>query len=243
MKGIILSGGKGTRLYPLTRKCNKHLLKVGKEPMLFNPIRQMLSAGIEDIVIVGSREYIGEIRAAINHSGFHCNFSFAVQQEAKGIAHALLLAESFVGKDMTVVILGDNITTHSISPYVRSFETQGRGAKVLLSKVEDPNRYGVAVLKEGKLECIVEKPERNLGCYAVTGIYFYDSRVFEIIRTIIPSKGGELEITPVNNIYLLKQELTYDVIKGGWIDAGTMEAYRKANTLLSAIDNKIILDK
>lgn len=243
MKGIILAGGKGTRLYPLTRKTNKHMLPVGREPMLFNPVRQLLSAGINDILIVSSSEYIDEMRAAVSCSGFEAKFSFKAQQEAGGIAHALLLAEDFVGNDKSVVILGDNIATHSIKPYVESFKTQSVGAKILISRVEDPDRFGVAVFCGEKLERIAEKPRGYMGSFVVTGIYFYDGRVFDIIRTIAPSCKGELEITPVNNIYLSRGELSYDIIRGTWIDAGTLEAYKRAGALLSAVGNEIITDK
>ncbi|MHB1393200.1 MAG: sugar phosphate nucleotidyltransferase [Clostridia bacterium] len=244
MKGIILAGGKGTRLHPLTGKCNKHLLPVGGEPMLFNPIKQLISAEIEDILIISSSEHIGYIVVAVNAGkSFNCNFSFAVQQEAKGIAHALLAAEKFAGNDKITVILGDNITTHSIKPYVGKFEVQQNGAKVLLSKVNNPKRYGVAVLKEGLIENIVEKPNKSRSSYSVTGIYFYDNKVFDIIREIKPSNRGEWEITSVNNIYLSRQELTYDIINGSWVDAGTLKDYRYANKLLSAVNNEILLDK
>lgn len=244
MKGIILAGGKGTRLHPLTQKCNKHLLPVGEEPMLFNPIKQLISAGIEDILIISSSEHIGNIIDAVNAANdFKCNFFFAVQQEAKGIAHALLAAEEFAGNDNVTVILGDNIATHSIKPYVEKFTHQCIGAKVLLNKVLNPKRYGVAVLKEGLIVNIREKPNKNISPYAVTGIYFYDSKLFDIIKGVRPSERGELEITSVNNIYLSRQELTFDIINGSWIDAGTLKGYRHANALLASVNNEIIIDK
>lgn len=241
MKGIILAGGKGTRLRPLTRKCNKHLLNVGGEAMLFNPIKQLISSDIKDILIISSSEHIGDIAAVVSAAhGFNCNFSFAVQQEAKGIAHALMNAEKFTGNDMVTVILGDNITTHSIKPYVEKFKLQRIGAKVLLYKVMNPKRYGVAVLKEGLIENIVEKPDANISPFAVTGIYFYDNKLFDIIKGLKPSDRGELEITSVNSIYLSRKELTYDIIRGGWIDAGTLKDYSRANALLAAANNEII---
>ncbi|HYE81538.1 MAG TPA: sugar phosphate nucleotidyltransferase [Clostridia bacterium] len=241
MKGIILAGGKGTRLQPLTGKCNKHLLPVGSEPMLFNPIKQLISAGIVDILIISSSQHIGSIIHTVSSSHvFGCNFSFAVQKEARGIAHALLAAEGYTGGDIAAVILGDNVATHSIKPYAEKFKLQRTGAKVLLSKVMDPESFGVAVIKEGRIEKIVEKPDRNISSYAVTGIYFYDNRVFDIIKEVKPSARGELEITSVNNIYLSGQELTYDVIKGSWTDAGTSAGYKYANALLAAVNNEII---
>lgn len=242
MKGIVLAGGKGTRLHYLIGKHNKHLLPVGEEPMLFNPIRQLISAGIEDILIISSEEHIGSIIDILKDARiFSCSFSFAVQQEAQGIAHALLAGEQFAGNDMVAVILGDNIATNSIKPYAKEFELQQTGAKVLLSRVTDPRRYGVAVLKGGLIERIVEKPCSYISSFAVTGIYFYDSNLFDIIKGIKPSDRGELEISSVNNIYLSRQELTYDVIKGGWVDAGTPRGYRYANSLLFAVNNKIII--
>jgi len=244
MKGIILAGGKGTRLRPLTCRCNKHLLTVGREPMLFNPIRQLISSDIEDILIISSKEHIGHIITAVNDvSCFKCNFSFAVQPEAKGIAHGLLSAEKFAGGDLLTVILGDNIATHSIGQYVKKFEAQGTGAKVMLSKVKEPRRYGVAVLKDGSIESIVEKPDSNISYYAVTGIYFYDDKLFDIIKEAKPSDRGELEITSVNNTYLSMHELTYDVIAGDWVDAGTYKDYLYANKLLASLSNEIIMDK
>lgn len=244
MKGIVLAGGKGTRLHTLTGTCNKHLLPVGAEPMLFNPIRQLISAGIEDILVISSGEHIDSIIDVLKAAScFNCRFSFAVQKEAMGIAHALLAAEEFAGNDMVTVILGDNIATYSIKPYLDKFEAQKVGAKVLLSKVADPRRYGVAVLQEGLIERIEEKPDNCISSFAVTGIYFYDNKLFDIIRGVSPSDRGELEITSVNNAYLSMHELTYDVLKGDWVDAGTPRDYEYANSLLFAVKNKIIFQK
>jgi len=240
MKGVILAGGTGTRLYPLTNATNKHLLPVGKEPMIYNPIKQLLSAGIKEILIVTSKEHMGDVvRLLGSGKEFGCNFTFKVQEEAKGIAHALLLAEDFANKDNIVVILGDNITTHSIKPYVDNFKKQNSGAKVLLRKVSDPERYGIAALDELKVIKIEEKPKDPKSNYAVIGIYMYDNKVFDIIKKIKPSARGEYEITSVNNEYIKNNELTYDVLKGKWTDAGTFESLQYANKIAFKYNNKI----
>lgn len=243
LKGVILAGGKGTRLSPLTVVTNKHLLPVGKEPMIFNPIKQLVSADIKDILVVTSKEHMGEVvRLLGSGKDFECDFTFKVQEEAMGIAHALHLAKSFAGGEPIVVILGDNIATHSIKPYVDKFRQQGHGAKVLLREVKDPERYGVAALDELKVIEIQEKPEKPKSNYAVIGIYMYDECVFDIIRTIPLSKRGEYEITAVNNAYIEKGQLTYDILAGEWTDAGTFESWQYANEILFKIGNNIILD-
>ena len=243
MKGIILAGGTGTRLYPLTKVTNKHLLPVGKEPMIFNPIRQLISTGIRDILIVTSKEHMGEIvRLLGSGSEFGCRFTFKVQDIAGGIAHALSLAKDFINQDRMVVILGDNILTHSIKPHVDAFLEQPEGARVLLKKVGDPERFGVAALDEQKkmiLE-IEEKPEKPRSDFAVIGVYMYDCLVFDIIPKITPSPRGELEISSVNNEYVRRKQMTYGIVEGDWTDAGTFESLQYANNLLFSIDNKII---
>ena len=240
MKGVILAGGTGTRLFPLTNATNKHLLPVGREPMIYNPIKQLLSAGITDILIITSKQHMGDVvRLLGSGKEFGCDFTFKVQEEAKGIAHALLLAEYFANRDKIVVILGDNITTHSIKPYVDNFKKQGSGAKVLLRKVSDPERYGIAALDELKVVKIEEKPKEPKSNYAVIGIYMYDNKVFGIIKKIEPSARGEYEITSVNNEYIKNDELTYDVLKGEWTDAGTFESMQYANKIAFKYNNKI----
>ena len=242
MKGVILAGGTGTRLYPLTKVTNKHLLPVGKEPMIFNPIRQLLSAGITDILVVTGKDHMGEIvRLLGSGSNFDCHFTFRVQEKAGGIADALALAKIFANSDRLVVILGDNILTHSICKYVDAFKKQPVGAKVLLKRVGDPERFGVAALDERNkmILQIEEKPENPKSDYAVIGVYMYDPQVFDIIRCITPSDRGELEITSVNNWYVEHAEMTYDVIKGEWTDAGTFESLMQANTMLFSINNTI----
>lgn len=243
MKGIILAGGKGTRLDPLTKVTNKHLLPVGKEPMIFNPIKQLISAGIRDILVVTSKEHMGEVvRLLGSGRDFGCDFTFKVQEEALGIAHALYLAKNFAAGDSITVILGDNIATQSIKPYVDKFRQQGRGAKVLLRKVADPERYGVAALDELKVIEIQEKPENPKSNYAVIGIYMYDKQVFDIIRSLPLSERGEYEITSVNNAYIEKGQLTYDILEGEWTDAGTFESWQYANEILFKVGNNVILD-
>jgi glucose-1-phosphate thymidylyltransferase len=242
MKGIILAGGTGTRLFPLTKVTNKHLLPVGKEPMIFNPVRQLLSAGITDILVVTGKEHMGEIvRLLGSGSDFKCNFTFRVQETAGGIADALSLAEVFAHGERIVVILGDNILTHSISGYVQEFVKQPVGARVLLKRVGDPERFGVAALDElnKMIIQIEEKPECPKSNYAVIGVYMYDNRVFDIIRHIEPSERGELEITSVNNWYVEHNAMTYDIVQGEWTDAGTFESLMYANQLLFSINNTI----
>jgi len=241
MKGVILAGGKGTRLYPLTKVTNKHLLPVGKEPMIFNPVKQLVSAGIKDIMVVTSKEHMGEIvRLLGSGKDLGCNFTFRVQEEALGIANALLLAKDFARGERIVVILGDNIATKSIKKYVEEFKTQKKGAKVLLRKVDDPERYGIAALDEIKMIEIEEKPAQPKSSFAVIGIYMYDQRVFEIIKQIKPSDSGEYEITEVNNYYIKLNELTYNILDGKWTDAGTFESLAYANSIMLDVDNKLI---
>lgn len=240
MKGIILAGGKGTRLYPLTKVTNKHLLPVGKEPMIFHPIRQLVSAGIYQIMIVTSTDHMGDIVKVLGSGKeFGCEFTFKVQEEAKGIADALSLAENFAGNDKVVVFLGDNVFESSISPYVRNFEKQEKGARVLLKKVNDPERFGIAAMDEKHILEIEEKPQSPKTDFAVVGVYMYNPKVFDIIRKIKPSDRGEYEITSVNNVYIKDQELKYDIVKGRWVDSGTFESYFEANELLYQLNNKI----
>jgi glucose-1-phosphate thymidylyltransferase len=244
MKGVILAGGTGTRLFPLTNATNKHLLPVGREPMIYNPIKQLLSSGITDILIITSKQHMGDVvRLLGSGKEFGCDFTFKVQEEAKGIAHALLLAEYFANREEIIVILGDNITTHSIKPYVNNFKKQMSGAKVLLRKVSDPERYGIAALDELKVIKIEEKPKKPKTNYAVIGIYMYDNKVFNIIKQIKPSARGEYEITSVNNEYIKNDELTYDVLKGEWTDAGTFESLQYANKIAFKYNNKIQKNK
>lgn len=230
MKGIILAGGTGSRLRPLTNVTNKHLLPVGRYPMIFYPIYRLKQAGLRDILIVTGREHMGDVIELLGSGkDFGMEFTYKVQDEAGGIAQALGLAEHFVNGDRCVVILGDNIFEDDITPYIENFEAQDKGAKILLKEVPDPQRFGVPVFKEGKIVAIEEKPKEPKSNFAVTGIYMYDSEVFGIIKTLKPSWRGELEITDVNNAYLNRGTLSYDILKGWWTDAGTPESLYRAN--------------
>ena len=200
MKGIILAGGTGSRLFPLTKVTNKHLLPVGREPMIFHPVRKLVEAGIREILIVTGLEHMGDVVNLLGSGkDFGCLFTYKVQDEAGGIAQALGLAENFAGKELLCVILGDNIFQDPIGPYLSAFREQARGARLLLKKVDDPQRYGVAEVEGSRVVRIVEKPKRPKSDLAVVGIYFYDPQVFDVIRTLKPSARGELEITDVNN--------------------------------------------
>jgi len=237
MKGIILAGGTGSRLYPLTKVTNKHLLPVGKYPMIFHAIHKLKQANINDILIVTGKEHMGDVVNLLGSGKeFHVNFTYKVQDEAGGIAQALGMARHFVGNDRMVVILGDNVFGGTIASYVSHFSNQASGAKILIQQVPDPNRYGVAELDGDHIVSIEEKPASPKSSYAVTGIYMYDSRVFDIVNTLKPSGRGELEITDVNNAYIARNELTYDVLQGWWTDAGTHESLDLANELAKNIE-------
>ena len=234
MKGIILAGGTGSRLFPLTKVTNKHLLPVGREPMIFHPVKKLTEAGIDEILIVTGVDHMGDVVNLLGSGkDFGCRFTYKVQDEAGGIAQALGLAENFVGKDLSCVILGDNIFADPITPFVRAFQEQGRGARLLLKQVHDPQRYGVAEVENGdKVVRIVEKPKEPTSDLAVVGVYFYDAEVFNVVRTLKPSGRGELEITDVNNHYLRSGTLHFDRLPGWWTDAGTFESLSLAGELV-----------
>lgn len=234
MKGIILAGGTGSRLYPLTKVTNKHLLPVGPYPMIYHPILKLKNAGITEILIVTGKEHMGDVVNLLGSgSEFDLEFTYRVQDQAGGIAHALALAEKFVGKQKSVVLLGDNIFEDEISDYIKNFRAQNEGAKILIKEVPDPQRYGVAELKADKVASIEEKPEFPKSNYCVTGIYMYDYYVFDVIRNLKPSGRGELEITDVNNAYIKSNNLTFDILKGWWTDAGTFDSLAKATELIN----------
>lgn len=236
MKGIILAGGTGTRLYPLTKVTNKHLLPVGKYPMIFHPIFKLKQAGIHDILIVTGKEHMGDVVNLLGSGKeMGVTFTYKVQDEAGGIAEALDLAEHFVNSDQMVVILGDNVFEDDITPFVQNFIEQSSGAKLLLQQVSDPQRYGVAELAHNRIISIEEKPQQPKSDFAVTGIYMFDSQVFNMIKTLKPSARGELEITDVNNMYIERDELSFDILKGWWTDAGTHVSLAKANELAQHI--------
>ncbi len=230
MKGIILAGGTGSRLFPLTKVTNKHLLPVGNKPMILHPIEKLVSAGITEILVVTGVEHMGDVVTLLGSGkDFGAQFTYRVQDQAGGIAQALGLAEAFCHGDKSVVILGDNMFFDSLTPFVTAFRDQSKGAKILLKEVKDPQRFGVAELSGSKIVGIEEKPKNPKTNLAVTGIYFYDGKVFEIIRTLKPSGRGELEITDVNNAYVRNGSMTYDTLKGEWTDAGTFESLHYAN--------------
>ncbi len=235
MKGIVLAGGLGTRLHPLTRVTNKHLLPVYNKPMVYYPLMTLVGAGIRDILIVTGGASAGDfLRLLGNGEEFGLKeIHYAYQKGEGGIAEALALARHFADGDRMVVILGDNILEDDILPFVKRFEEQARGARILLKEVEDPERFGVPEFERGRLTRIVEKPEHPASRYAVAGVYMYDARVFDFIRTLKPSGRGELEITDVNNRYIQMNEMEYDVLAGYWTDAGTFESLLRASTLVA----------
>ena len=235
MKGVILAGGLGSRMRPLTNVTNKHLLPVYDRPMIFFPIQTLADAGIRDILIVTGGNSAGDfLRLIGNGSAFGLDHvSYAYQKGEGGIAEALALARHFSAGDRIAVVLGDNIFQKSIAPYVRAFERQPEGAKVLIKKVPDPERFGVVRFKGDRVAGIEEKPKRPPSDYIVTGIYLYDSQVFDIIRTLKPSGRGELEITDVNNHYIRRRQMTYSVLKGFWSDCGTFESLHRASQLVA----------
>lgn len=239
MKGIILAGGTGSRLYPLTKVTNKHLLPVGQKPMIFHPIEKLLEAGINEILIVTGVEHMGHVVALLGSGkDFDCRFTYKVQDEAGGIAQALSLAENFVHGDDMVVILGDNIFEDSIVEFIKDYVVQGGGAKVILKEVPDPHRFGVAELDGDRIISIEEKPTAPKTNWIVTGIYFYDNEVFNIIRTLKPSGRGELEVTDINNAYIKDSLMTSGKFCGWWTDAGTFESLRRADELCSTTIGK-----
>jgi glucose-1-phosphate thymidylyltransferase len=240
MRGVILAGGLGTRLSPLTEITNKHLLPVGREPMIWHAVRQLVGADVREIMVVTSTHHMGAIVNSLGSGRrFGCEFTYRVQEEAGGIAHALGLARGFAAGAPIVVLLADNIFERSIAPFVAAFRGQRRGARVLLKEVGDPERFGVAALDERQILEIAEKPARPKGNHAVVGCYAYDARVFEIIDRVAPSARGELEITAVNNVYLARGELEYSLVEGRWTDAGTFESLQEANALLLESGNRI----
>jgi glucose-1-phosphate thymidylyltransferase len=235
MKGIVLAGGTGSRLFPLTKITNKHLLPIFDKPMIYYPIQTLVEAGIRDLLIVtGGRNSGDFLRLLANGKEFglkHINYTY--QEGEGGIAEALALAEHFAEGAKTCVILGDNIIESSIAGAVRDFERQERGAKILLKEVPDADRFGVAELDGNRIIGIEEKPKRPKSNYAVTGIYMYDETVFDKTRTLKPSARGELEITDVNNAYISEGTMTFGHLDGWWTDAGTFESLLRAANLVS----------
>jgi glucose-1-phosphate thymidylyltransferase len=235
MKGVILAGGLGTRLFPLTKITNKHLLPVYDRPMIYYPIQALVNAGVRDIMIVTGGRKSGDFLSLLgNGSEFglkHLNYTY--QEGEGGIAEALGLASHWASGDKVCVVLGDNIIQYNIAKAVRDFERQDKGAKILLKEVHDPERFGVAELDGERVVRIVEKPKAPKSNKAVIGIYMYDARVFEIIKTLKPSERGELEITDVNNWYIQDGSMTFETLQGWWTDAGTFESLHRASCLVA----------
>ncbi|HXX34029.1 MAG TPA: sugar phosphate nucleotidyltransferase [Thermodesulfobacteriota bacterium] len=235
MKGVILAGGLGTRLFPLTKVTNKHLLPVYDKPMIYYPIQTLINAGIDDILIVTGGNSAGDFLKLLgNGKEFglrHINYTY--QEGEGGIAEALRLAEFFAAGEKICVVLGDNIIEKNIRTAVEAFRKQKGGAKILLKEVPDPHRFGVAEVRGERIVSVEEKPKEPKSHLAVIGIYLYDATVFDIIKTLRPSGRGELEITDVNNRYIEEGWMTWDILEGWWTDAGTFESLLRANLLVS----------
>jgi glucose-1-phosphate thymidylyltransferase len=235
LKGIVLAGGTGSRLFPLTKITNKHLLPIFDKPMVYYPIQTLVEAGIKDILLVtGGRNSGDFLRLLANGKEFglkHLNYTY--QEGEGGIADALALAEHFADGEKVCVILGDNIIEGSIAQAVRDFEQQERGARILLKEVPDAGRFGVAELNGSSIASIEEKPAHPKSPYAVIGIYLYDGTVFDKVKNLVPSKRGELEITDVNNAYIREGTMTFSFLEGWWTDAGTFESLLRAANMVA----------
>jgi glucose-1-phosphate thymidylyltransferase len=235
MKGVVLAGGLGTRLHPLTKVTNKHLLPVHNQPMIYYPIRTLINAGIDDIMIVTGGNSAGDFLKLLgNGRDFGLkHLSYAYQEGEGGIADALALVEHFADDNPICVVLGDNIIEGNVQSAADAYLQQGNGAKILLKKVHDPQRFGVPELDGDKVLRIEEKPKDPRSDYAVIGIYFYDATVFDVIKTLVPSGRGELEITDVNNHYIDRGEMTWNELEGWWTDAGTFESLLYASNMVA----------
>lgn len=243
MRGVILAGGLGSRLLPMTRVTNKHLLPVYDRPMIYYPLQQLVHAGIQDILVVTGGNHAGDfLRLLGNGRQFGlARLHYAYQEGEGGIAEALALAEPFAEREPVVVILGDNLFEQPIRPFVQEFSNRGGGAMVLLKAVPDPERFGVAELEDGRIVRVVEKPTQPASDLAVTGCYMFDPQVFDLIRAIAPSERGELEITDVNNRYIEAGEMHHQILSGWWTDAGTVPSLFRATSLVeSARDNTLL---
>lgn len=235
MKGVILAGGLGSRLFPLTKITNKHLLPVYDQPMIYYPLRTLINAGIDDIMIVTGGNSAGDFLKLLgNGKDFglkHLNYTY--QEGEGGIADALSLVEHFADDEPICVVLGDNIIEKNILNAANAYRTQGNGAKILLKEVHDPQRFGVPELDGDRVLKIEEKPTEPKSSHAVIGVYFYDNTVFDVIKTLEPSDRGELEITDVNNHYIARGEMTWNELDGWWTDAGTFESLLRASNMVA----------
>ena len=235
MKGVVLAGGLGTRLGPMTGVVNKHVLDLFDEPMIHFPIRTLQKAGVTDLVVVVGR-HGDQVRKLLGDgSALGVSIAYAHQEGEAGIADALARARDQVGDGPVCVILGDQVYQDDLAPYVEAFRSRPTGARILLKQVEDARRFGVAVIEGDRVTAIEEKPAQPRSDLAVTGCYMYDGRVFDIVSTLEPSARGELEITDVNNAYIERGTMTYDTLPGWWTDAGTFESLRLANDLASSV--------
>jgi glucose-1-phosphate thymidylyltransferase len=227
MKGVVLAGGQGTRLRPMTRVVNKHLLPVYDEPLIYYPVRTLVRSGINEILVISSAEYIGKYIELLEESDIEASFSYRVQSEPNGIAHAVKKAENFV-EDEFAVVLGDNIITSDLSREFVEFQQADADAQIFLTEVTEPSAYGVAVVDGGDIVAIEEKPQNPKTDYAVIGAYAYTSDVFNKIDSLEPSDRGEYEITDVNNEYITEDNISYNIYDGEWFDAGTPEGLFQA---------------
>ena len=235
IKGVILAGGLGSRLAPLTKVTNKHLLPVYRKPMVYYPIEKLVAAGIREIMLVTGGPFAGDFLKLLGNGrqfGLR-DLHYTYQEGEGGIAEALGLCEQFVEGDRVCVILGDNIFAGTLGPGLENYMQQKSGAKVFLKEVNDPQRFGVADVRDGKIAGIEEKPKKPKSKFAVTGVYMYDEQVWKVIKTLKPSGRGELEITDVNNFYAKQGTLTYETLEGFWSDAGTFESLLRANNLVA----------
>ncbi len=234
--GVLLAGGSGTRLLPLTRTVNKHLLPVGRKPMIYHAVARLVEAGITDILVVTGVEHMGDLVNQLRSGReLGCSLTYRVQEEARGIADALSLARGFTRGRSMVVVLGDNIFEDPLAPWLAAYRASGAEAMVLLKEVPDPQRFGCPRLVDGRIVEIIEKPLVPPSSFAVTGIYFYGEEVFPIIDALTPSTRGELEISDVNNAYLRRGQLHHGVLRGYWTDAGTHESLVRAGRLVAGL--------
>ena len=239
MKGIILAGGSGSRLHPLTKVTNKHLLPVYNKPMIYYPLYTLVNAGLKDILIVSGPGHAGHFLNLLGSGKeFGVHLTYEIQEEAGGIAQALGLASDFADAEKVAVILGDNIFEDNFNQEIQGFaEGKKTGAMIFLKEVNDPERFGVATVNGDKIAKIIEKPKKPETNLAVTGLYLYDNEVFKVIKTLTPSRRGELEITDVNNYYASNSLMQFSLVKGAWTDAGTFDSLLRANNLVAKNKN------
>jgi len=241
LSGIVLAGGTGSRLFPLTKVTNKHLLPVGRYPMIYHPLFRLREAGITRVAIVTSPEHMGDVVNLLGSGrDLGLDLTYRVQDEPGGIAQALGLCEHFATESSFLVALGDNILQDDLSSEVQTYQRQGGGARILLKSVPDPEHYGVPQFEGDTITRIIEKPNNPPSEYAVTGLYFYDAKVFDYIRMLSPSGRGEYEVSDLNTAYVRQGNLTFGILKGWWGDAGTIEGWHQANELAQDLEYPIL---